>query len=331
MNLANPEERSFLILDDVAVRRHLSMARCIESVRQAMQRVSAGGSELPLRSIMNIPGGPNRLGVMMGYLDDPPSLGVKVVGLYPENPKQGLSSHLGMLLLMDPETGIPSACLDAGAITALRTAAASAVATGALARNDARTLAILGTGEQAEAHIDAITHVRTIERVVIWGRSHDRAVDLAQAWAERLHIPVAAAATVPEAVAEADIVCTTTAAIDPILMGRWLRPGMHLNLVGSSVASSSEVDDGAVLMARFFVDHRASAIVQAGELNRAVASGAVTFDHIVAEIGEVLAGNASGRRSDEEITVYKSLGVAAQDLAAAQAAITSWRHAHGQG
>jgi ornithine cyclodeaminase len=307
------------------VRANLSMADCIASIHDTMVRVSSGGCCLPLRTIMTIPGTENRLGAMMGFLDSPPSLGVKVVGLFHDNPRHGLSSHVGTIILMCPATGVPLACFDASSITAIRTAAASAVATDILARTDAGRLAILGTGEQAEAHIDAISLVRRLTGISLWGRSPAAASALAERWRGRLNVPIHTVSSVPEALEDADIVCTTTAAVDPILEGRWLKPGSHINLVGSSVVDSSEIDEAGVARGRFFVDLRASALNQAGELRRAVEAGIVGYDHIVAEIGEVIAGDDPGRRNGEEITIYKSLGLAAQDLAAAQTALASWQ------
>jgi ornithine cyclodeaminase len=206
--------------------------------------------------------------------------------------------------------------IDATAITGLRTAAASAVATRALARPDARSLAIIGTGEQAAAHLRSIAAVRAIQTVRLWGRTPERVREFIRTESAHSSVPIEIAATVEQAVADADIVCTTTSSREPILNGAWLKPGAHVNLVGASAATAREADDDLVKRAAFFVDFRGSALAQAGELLGAFGERAAA--HIRGEIGEVLSGAKQGRTSREELTVYKSLGIAAQDLAAAQ-------------
>jgi ornithine cyclodeaminase len=206
--------------------------------------------------------------------------------------------------------------MDASALTAIRTAAASVVATRALARTDSKVLAILGTGEQALAHIEAFRAVHPFERVLIWGRSPAAAAALA-ARCRTSGCEIEVVPGVRDALARTDVVCTVTSSPEPLLSGNDVRPGTHLCLVGSSSAANREVDDDCVAMSRYFVDYRASALAQAGELLHAIRAGRLTERHIVAEIGEVLSGEVSGRQSPEQVTVYKSLGVAAQDLAAA--------------
>jgi ornithine cyclodeaminase/alanine dehydrogenase-like protein (mu-crystallin family) len=203
----------------------------------------------------------------------------------------------------------------AGEITAIRTAAASAVATDVLARKDARRLALLGYGEQAATHARAISRVRKLEEIVVWGRSVERARAFAVAMEAELGVEVRAVDGVREAVAEADVVCTVTSAAEPILMGEWVRPGTHVNVVGSSFAGPAEIDNELVRRSRFFVDSREGVLAQGAEFLRAKAAGVVGDEHIVAEIGQVLAGDVVGRTSAEEITVYKSLGHVVQDLA----------------
>ena len=263
------------------------------------------------------------LGMMPGYLDQPPSFGIKLVSLFPGQRRTGLSSHSGLLLLFEAATGRPVALMNAGEITAIRTAAASAVATRALARPDARVLGIVGTGEQAKAHIEALPMVRQFERIVIWGRHNDRARALAESAAAGFNGIVAIRATVDELLAEADVVCTLTSSPEPLLEGRSLRAGTHLCVVGSSFPTRREIDDDCVAKSSFFVDYRPSALAQAGELLHAIRARRVTESHIRAEIGEVLSGSSPGRTSRNEITLYKSLGVAAQDLAAACAALAA--------
>lgn len=295
-----------------------------------MRRVSTGTTALPLRTGLPIPGSDGMLGMMPGYLDQPPSFGIKLVSLFPGQRQTGLSSHSGLLLLFETVTGRPVALLNAGEITAIRTAAASAVATRALARSDAKILGIVGTGEQAQAHIEALPMVRQFERIVIWGRHSDRARSLAESAAAKFNGTITISATVDDLLAEADVVCTLTSSPEPILEGRSVRAGTHLSVVGSSFPTRREIDDDCVARSSFFVDYRASALAQAGELLHAIRAGRVTESHIRAEIGEVLSGSSPGRTSPSEITLYKSLGVAAQDLTAACTAVAA-AHAAGAG
>jgi ornithine cyclodeaminase/alanine dehydrogenase-like protein (mu-crystallin family) len=237
--------------------------------------------------------------------------------VYPDNPKHGLSSHIGLVVLFDTETGMPLAVMDAAEITAIRTAAASAVATRALARKDASHLAILGTGEQAVTHLGAMSKVRALRTIRVWGRSPEKTERFAQEESSRLSLKVEASRTAEEAVTGADIICTVTASHEPVLNGAWVERGAHVNLVGSSRLFAREADDDVVAGSRFFVDSRASARAEAGELKHAIDAGRVSESHVLGEIGEVLSGKVVGRTGNHEVTVYKSLGVAAQDLAAA--------------
>lgn len=279
---------------------------------------SLGETRQLLRSILPLSEG-RLLGVMPGALGEHGPFGAKLISVFQGNFAQGKPSHQGLIILFDPESGAPVCVLHAGEITAIRTAAASAVATDALARQDARHLAILGYGEQASTHARAIRKVRDLEAISVWGRSPERARAFAERTQTELAIPVAAAATVEQAVAAADIICTVTSASEPILKGEWVRPGTHLNLVGSGMAGPVEVDNDLVVRSRFIADSREGVLKQGAEFLRAKAAGLIGDDHIVAEIGEVLAGKIVGRRSPQEITVYKSLGHVVQDLASAWA------------
>ena len=311
-------DRKLLIVASADVRRALPMADCIEAVERAMRAVSRGDSEVPLRTIMTLPGGRTFFGAMPGYLGDPRGLGAKILTVYPENPKSGLPSHVGLVVLFDTDTGMPVAVMDAAQITALRTAAASAVATRALARQGAAHLAILGTGEQASTHLEAIAKVRALQTVRVWGRSRDKAAEFAEQERGHSAVHVEVSKSARDAVSGADIVCTVTGAREPILNGAWLSPGTHVNLVGASQLSAREADDDLVARSRFFVDSRVSARAEAGELRHAIDAGCVTDAHVLGEIGEVLNGTVGGRAGDSDVTVYKSLGIAAQDLAAAR-------------
>ena len=305
-------------IDREEVTRRLTYETCIPIVRDAMIAFSKGETRQLLRSILPLSEG-RLFGVMPGAMGARAPFGAKLISVFPENFARGIQSHQGLIVLFDPETGAPVCVVHAGEVTAIRTAAASAVATDALARKDARRLALLGYGEQAQTHARAIGKIRNLESIVVWGRSADRAHAFAERMQAELDIPVTAAASVQQAVAEADIVCTVTAATEPILKGEWLRPGTHVNVVGSGYAGPAEVDNDLVVRSRFIADSREGVLSQGAEFLRAKAAGLVTDEHIVAEIGQVLAGDIEGRRSADEITVYKSLGHIVQDLASAWA------------
>jgi len=299
------------------VRSLLPMAECVELMRRTMIAVSEGRAVLPLRSVLVMPDGRGMMGNMPGFLADPECFGVKLVSLMPRNKPPQYSSHLGLVILFESEHGRPVALLDAAEITAIRTAAASGLATRLLARPDAGDLALLGAGEQAQSHLAAMLAVRTLRRVRVWARDAARAAAFATVESARHGIAIETSVTVQEAVAGADIICTLTKAREPILLGEWLAAGVHLNVVGSSIATTAEIDTATVVKARFFVDYRDSTIHEGGEYLRAVRAQAITPDHILAEIGEVANGSKVGRRSPSDVTLYKSLGIAPQDLASA--------------
>ncbi|MGD0271867.1 MAG: ornithine cyclodeaminase family protein [Candidatus Sulfotelmatobacter sp.] len=305
-------------IDREEVARRLTYEMCIPIVRDAMIAFSRGETRQLLRSIIPLADG-RMFGVMPGAMGASAPFGAKLISVFPENFAKGIQSHQGLVILFDPENGAPVCVVHAGEITAIRTAAASAVATDALARKNANRMAILGYGEQAATHARAIGKVRKLQSIKIWGRSSERARTLAEQLQTELAIPVSSAGHVQEAVAEADIICTVTSATEPILKGAWVRAGTHVNLVGSSHAGPVEVDDDLVVRSRFIADSREGVLAQGAEFLRAKAAGLIGDDHIVAEIGQVSAGEIEGRRSPEEITVYKSLGHVVQDLSTAWA------------
>lgn len=309
----------FRVLGRDAIHRALPMRTCIDLMRETMISVSCGRAQLPLRTVMVMPSGVDVLGVMPGHLAEPAALGTKLVCIYPHNPARGISSHAGVVVMFDPETGLLRALLDAAAITALRTPAATAAASRALAPPRAGDLAVLGAGEQAVRHIEALALVHDLTRIRLWGRDVARAEACARAAQLPDIPPIEVVGGVREAVEGADLVCTVTSSTEPILHGGWIAEGTHVSLVGASAQSASEIDTDGVQRSRYFVDYRPSALAQAGELKRALEAGAVTLDHIQAEIGEVFSGRVPGRIGEDEITMYKSLGVAAQDLAASHA------------
>lgn len=306
------------IIDREEVARRLTYDLCIPIVREAMIAFSTGETRQLLRSIIPLAEG-RMFGIMPGALGENAPFGAKVISVFPENFAKGLQSHQGLIVLFDPETGVPACVVHAGEVTAIRTAAASAVATDALARPDATRLALLGYGEQAATHARAIAKVRPLEAISVWGRSLERAEAFARAIAAELGVPVQAAGDVRDAVAAADIICTVSAAKDPILNGAWVAPGAHVNVVGSSYAGPVEIDNELVVRARFIADSREGVLAQGAEFLNAKAAGLIDDSHLVGEIGQVLAGQIEGRQSADQVTIYKSLGHVVQDLASAWA------------
>lgn len=306
------------VIEREEVARRLTYEVCIPIVREAMIAFSKGETRQLLRSIIPLARG-HMFGIMPGALGEDAAFGAKLISVYPENFSKGRQSHQGLVVLFDPGTGEPVCVVHAGEITAIRTAAASAVATDALARPDARRLAILGYGEQAATHARALLKVRRINAVRVWGRSQERTEAFCRRMQAELGIPFGSATDVEDLVHDADIICTVTGAREPVLKGAWVRPGTHLNLVGSSMAGPVEVDTELVARSRFVADSREGVLRQGAEFLRAKEAGVIDDAHIVAEIGQILSGDIVGRLSDEDITVYKSLGHVVQDLACAWA------------
>ncbi len=316
------------IISQSEVERLMPVGACVDVMRTAMIATSAGDVNLPIRQFMPVPGAAGKMAIMPGSLgtagkSDDACFGIKLVCKYERPLIDGkpdpLGTHVGMVMLFDSIKGVPLAMIEGSSLTAIRTSAASALATQLMAREDSTRLAIIGNGEQAARHVDAMMAVRPIDHINVWGRDPDRARAFAASIAERTGRTTTAQATPDDAVANADIICTTTSAKEPILTGAALKPGQHINLVGAAIPTSAEVDSEAVKRSRFVVDYRPAAMAAAGELLNAIEAGEVTQTHIAAEIGEIANGAIEGRTSADEITMYKSLGVAAQDLASAQA------------
>lgn len=303
--------------DAPTIRRALPSRVAISIVRDAMIALSNGQAKQLLRSFISLD--QRTFAIMPAAQSGRGHFGAKLVSVF--FGKDGQRVHEGLVVLFDAETGKPACTADAGEITHVRTGAASAVATDALARANAHRLAVLGTGKQAISHIEAIAEVRRLSRVRVWGRSPERAQAFAKNVSRTLRRVVEAAATVEGAVADADIICTVTSASEPILLNRWVRPGTHINVVGSSTPGPVEIDQELVVRSRFIADHRDHVLVHGAEFLRAKEAGAVSDDHVVAEIGEVLAGLKPGRTNADEVTIYKSLGHAVQDIAA-----IAWLH-----
>jgi ornithine cyclodeaminase/alanine dehydrogenase-like protein (mu-crystallin family) len=295
------------VIDEHDVRRLLPMGECIDVMAEALAALARGEVHNPLRFVVRPPGEASLMGLMPAHRGgESPLYSLKAVAIFPGNSARGLDSHQGFVALFDGETGETKAILNAGAITAVRTAAVSGVATRLLARKNASTLAILGAGIQARSHLEAMRAVHHFDRVVVWSRTPGRMPGLEEAMSAE------------EAVRDADVVVTATSSAEPILKREWLKPGVHVNAVGSSIPTARELDTATMRDAALFVDRRESTVNEAGDFLFPQAEGALGPEHIRAEIGELLIGAAEGRRSDEELTVFKSLGLAVQDLAAAE-------------
>ena len=291
----------------------LDPAGCIVAVEQAFLALARGEVFLPLRPVVRPPQASSSLGLMPVYRGHPdPAYGLKVICIVPDNPRRGLDPHQGTVTLLDGETGQPVAIFDASPITAIRTAACSALATRVLARPDARVLAVVGAGHQARAHLRVLPAVLPLAEVRVVSRRPQRARALAAETGARLF------ASVEEAVRGADVVVTATTAREPVLARAWLKEGAHVNAVGACFPDCRELDAATVADCALFVDRRESAEREAGDYLLALAEGAIGKDHIRAELGEVLAGRAPGRASPTEITVFESLGIAVEDLYAAE-------------
>ncbi len=301
-----------LILNEHEVEQLLTMRDCIAVMEEALADLGRGNVHNPLRSIVRAQGAAGFLGLMPAYRGgNQPAYGLKEICVYPDNPARGLDTHLGGVLLHSGDTGHLIAVMNASAITAIRTAAVSAVATKLLARQDAHILAILGAGVQARSHLRAIPIVRDISAVRIFSRTRQKAEALAEGTARVVD-------SVEEALSGADIVVTATSSREPIIRREWIEPGTHINAVGSSIAAARELDSATVAASSLFVDRRESTVNESGDYLMALREGSIGPDHIRAELGELLLGRASGRTSAEEITLFKSLGLAIEDLATAQ-------------
>ncbi len=312
--------RELLIINHDEVRRLLPMDGCIRAVRAALIRLARDQVHQPLRMVVRPPTVPGLLALMPSHMGgEQPAFGFKAVSVFHGNPALGRDAHQGIVLLISVATGEPLVLLDASAITAVRTAAASAVATDLLAGQGAGDLAIIGTGVQARAHLQAIPCVRKLRRVRVAGRRPEAARAFADEAAALLpDTRVEACPDARQAVEGADIIVTATTSHTPVLQHAWLTPGAHINAVGACVPSRRELDSETVRRARLYTDQRESLINEAGDFLLAQQEGVVSLEDVKGEIGELLTGQATGRTSARDITVFESLGVSVEDLAAAQ-------------
>lgn len=305
-----------LVINAEEVRSLLPMAACMEAMEAALKQLGRGEAQNPLRSVNWLPEKRGILLAMPALSEE--AMAIKVITVMPGNHGTPYDSHMGAVILFDTQYGRPLALMDASEITAIRTAAVSGVATRALAREDAGDLAILGTGVQGRSHLRAMLEARPLRRVRVWSRSADSREAYAR-WAdEELDVEVELADSAQAAVTGADLICTATAAAEPVLRGAWLASGTHVNAVGASTPTTRELDSAAMALVSHFVDRRESALDESGDYLLALQDGAIDTDHIRAELGEVLLGEAPGRRDDEEITLFNSLGLAVEDLASAR-------------
>lgn len=305
-----------LILDSRQVRELLPMRECIQLMADALSALARGEVFQPLRTITRPPDARGLLGLMSAYRSgEHGAFGLKAICVFPENPAQGKDAHQGAVMLFSRETGELLALMNASEITAIRTAAVSAVATRLLAREDAEVLAIIGAGVQARTHLEALACVRTIKEARVACRNFEHAQELAAEM--QFSFPIKPVRTNEEAVRGADLIVTATSSQEPVINKDWISPGAHVNAIGTHSPNSREVDSGTMGVARIFVDRRESAINESGDYLLAAKEGVVTPESILGEIGELLIDAKSGRSSESEITLFKSLGLAIEDVACA--------------
>jgi ornithine cyclodeaminase len=305
-----------LVIAQNEVAELLTMESCITVMESVLKDLSAGQAVQSLRQVLPLHKG-NLIGLMPGYLQGEEVAGAKIISVFPSNHGSELPSHQGLVTLFDASTGVLKAVVDGQKITAIRTAAVSAVATRYLAREDAAVLAILGTGEQAKSHLEAMLLVRSIREVRVWGRTLAKARDFQDEMRRKYEVEIVVAESVQEAVRSADIICTVTASTKPVLEGEWLKPGVHINAIGACRPADRELDSETVRLAKLYVDRLESAQHESGDYLIPLQEGVITSGHIIGEIGELISGKMVGRVTTDEITLFKGLGLAIEDLASA--------------
>jgi ornithine cyclodeaminase/alanine dehydrogenase-like protein (mu-crystallin family) len=319
-----------LILSHDDVVSALTPAACADAIADVLAARARGRAQMPLRTVMAVPGASGFMGLMPGWraagVGVPEEFGLKAICLIADNPARGLDAHQGTVTLFDGETGVPTAILDASAITMIRTAAVTAVATRLLARPDARVLAILGAGVQGRAHIEALAGACSFDEIRVYSPRAANVRSAAEWGATRVRVPVTVASSAEDAVRGADVVVSATSSREPVLSRDWLAAGTHVNAIGASQPSARELDVATVAASAMFCDSRESVLAEAGEFGLAIEEGAIAGEeHIRAELGEVLAGIHPGRSDASELTLFRSLGIAIEDLAAARRAVDTAR------
>jgi alanine dehydrogenase len=313
------------ILSREDVRQALPMADAIKAVKAAFAQLSTGRADVPLRVALEVPRHNGVTLFMPAYLMDGDQMAVKIVSVFNDNPAKGLPLIHALVTVVDATTGEPVAVMDGTYLTALRTGAASGAATDLLARQEAGTATIFGAGVQGRTQLEAICAVRPIEKVWVYDVSSQQSASFAEEMAQRLSLPVEVAGTPAEAARQADVICTATTATSPVFDDADIRPGTHINAVGAYTPQMQEIPVETVLRAKVVIDHRESSLAEAGDLIKPLQQGRMTEGHIYAELGEISAGVKPGRTSEEEITFFKSVGVAVQDVAAASAVLEAAR------
>ena len=303
-----------LFINKEKVASLLPMDECIAVMEKTFRSLAKGECLQPLRSLIWLPGKTGLLGMMPGHAGSLGMMGIKVISVFHGNRDAGLPSHQGVVILFDAKNGEPLMIFDAAEITAIRTAAASAVATRLLARENSELLAVIGSGEQAERHIEAILLVRKIKQVNLWSRNEKNATELVNKIAKKYNMPGRVTKNAQEAVKNADIICTVTSSSQPVVMGDWISAGTHINAVGSCSPATRELDTTAIVKAKLFTDCYESLFNEAGDFLIPKKEGTVTDRHVKGELGELLMGTKKGRKNDNEITLFKSLGIAAEDI-----------------
>ncbi len=309
-----------LLLTEEDVRIVLSMDDLIVAMRAALEQFSARAVVQPVRSVVEVGLQRAAFALMPAFIAEPPALGAKLVTFFPSNTKAGLPTHLATLILLDAMTGELLAIMDGRFITEARTAAVSAVATQALAQPGAGVLAVIGSGVQARSHVDAIGRVRELREIRAWSPDAGRLALFVRETTARTRAAVTAAASAQEAVDGADIVVLATSAREPVVRSAWIADGAHICAVGACRPHEREMETALVGRGRVFVDSLAGALAEAGDLLIPIAEGAFAASHIAGELGEVAAGTVPGRRSAAEVTIFKSLGMGVEDVAAAHLA-----------
>ena len=295
----------------------ITMEECITVMENIFIQLEEDQAFNPLRSAMLIPGENGLLSMMPGYVNKQDIMGIKSVSVYPENANIGLESHQGSVTLFNALNGTPLAIMEAGQITAIRTAAVSGLATRILAKKNSKILAILGSGIQARTHIEAMTTILNLEEIRVWSKNKKNAKRLVEEQRKKYAIPFRPFDTVNEAIYNADIICTTTAAVEPILQGKYLMQGVHINAVGSSVRNTRELDGFAIKLSKLYVDKIESTINESGDFLIAKQEGTIDDNHIIGTLGEILTKQKKGRNNTNDITLFKSLGLAVEDIATA--------------
>mgnify|MGYP001123999659 CR=1 FL=1 len=313
------------ILTGDDVQQALPMDQAIEAVKAAFAQLSKGEADVPLRTSLDVPQHNGVTLFMPAYLADDDAMAMKIVSVFNDNPGKGLPLIHAAVIVVDAETGAPEAMLDGTYLTALRTGAASGAATELLARRDARVAAIFGAGAQGRTQLEAMCAIRPIDQAWIYDIDREQAETVAEEMSEVLDLSVEVADTPACAASRADVICTATTSSSPVLSDADVRPGTHINAIGAYTPDMQEIPPETILRAKVVIDHHEAALAEAGDLLIPIGEGVITVDHIHAELGEVIAGDKAGRETAEELTLFKSVGVAVQDVAAAAAALKAAR------